>query len=247
MSHLFYEGTVYHKRFIPKKHDFTYPFFLLDINMSDLKSLKNKFFSSKSFGLFTFNAKDHFGSSKDFEENVEQLLKTFDISTPASMRFLTLPRMFNYVFNPISVLVLFNEANKPTEILVEVHNYNGGRIVYPVLLEQTEGTQYKGSVKKDMYVSPFLKRDGVYDFRLDYDNQHLNISITLYEDNEKTLIASLQSKSLVFNSKNSVSIFFRHIFLTFRVVTRTLWQSLKLYIKGLKLNSVTAKDQIRRY
>ncbi|CAA6802283.1 MAG: DUF1365 domain-containing protein [uncultured Sulfurovum sp.] len=239
MSHLFYEGTVYHKRFIPKKHDFTYPFFLLDINVEQLSSLKNRFFS--------FKTKDHFGSSKDFKENAKELIKKFDFPTPSSMRFLTLPRMFNYVFNPISILVLFNTNQKPTQMLVEVHNYNGGRIVYPVVLETRNGTQYKGSVEKDMYVSPFLKRDGRYDFVLNYTHEHLNISITLYEEEHKTLIASLQSKALAYTSKNRSALFFRHLFLTFRVVTRTLWQSLKLYAKGLKFNSVSAQDQIRKY
>jgi len=239
MSHLFYEGTVYHKRFVPKVHDFTYPFFLLDINVEELSSLKS--------GFFSFKAKDHFGSSKDFKENSKELIKKFDFPTPFAMRFLTLPRIFNYVFNPISILVLFNEEEKPTHMFVEVHNYNGGRIVYPVVLETGNGKQYKGSVEKDMYVSPYLKRDGRYDFVLDYNDEHLNISITLYEDEQKTLIASLQSKALTYNSKNSAALFFRHLFLTFRVVTRTLWQSLRLSLKGIKFNSVTPPDQIRRY
>ena len=247
MSHLFYEGSVYHKRFIPKKHEFTYPFFMLDVDMSDFQNLKNRFFSLNGLGLFAFNAKDHFGNSKDFEANIAQLLKTFEIGTPASMRFITLPRMFNYVFNPISALILFDERKIPTQMLVEVHNYNGGRVVYPVTLEASNGGKYRGQVIKDMYVSPFLKRDGIYNFTLSYSDEQLNIGIMLYEDKKKTLIASLQSKSLAFNSKNTLAIFFRHLFLTFRVVTRTLWQSFRLYLKGLKFNSVTAQDQIRRY
>ena len=239
MSHTLYEGEVYHKRFIPKTHEFTYPFFLLDIDMNDFKTLKSKFFS--------FHAKDHFGESDDFVQNIDDILQKFKIKRAASMRFITLPRIFNYVFNPISVLVLFDEDKTPLQMLVEVHNYNGGRVVYPVTLELQGGTKYRGSVLKDMYVSPFLQREGLYKFLVDYTSEHLNISITLYEDGEKTLIAALTTKSQEYSEKNVRSIFFRHLFLTFRVVTRTLWQSLRLYTKGLAFNAVTPQDQIRRY
>jgi len=239
MSHLLYEGEVYHKRFLPKTHEFTYPFFLLDMDMSNFKGLDSKYFS--------FCTKDHFGESENFQQNVDEILEKFKISKPAFMRFMTLPRMFNYVFNPISILVLFDEDKMPLEMLVEVHNYNGGRIVYPVKLKHESKTKYSGNVMKDMYVSPFLKRDGLYKFIVDYTQEHLNISITLYEENEKTLVASLKTKSLEYSQKNVRSIFFRHIFLTFRVVTRTLWQSLRLYTMGLTFNTVTAQDEIKRY
>lgn len=239
MSHLLYEGEVYHKRFSPKIHEFTYPFFLLDMDMQDFSALKSRFFS--------FSSKDHFGESADFKENIKEILKKFEIKTPTSMRFITLPRMFNYVFNPISILVLFDEVQKPTQMLVEVHNYNGGRVVYPVMLAHQGNTKYMGKVAKDMYVSPFLKREGLYEFIIDYTQEHLNISIILYEENEKILLAALKTKALQYTPQNVKKIFFRHLFLTFKVVTRTLFQTLKLYRKGLAFNDVTAPDQIRRY
>ncbi|MBN2816648.1 MAG: DUF1365 domain-containing protein [Campylobacterales bacterium] len=241
MSHLIYEGSVYHKRFTPKEHAFSYPFFLLDIDVEKLSTLKSSF--------FTFKAKDHFGRSEDFRENVDALLEQFSIpkESVASMRFLTLPRMFNFVFNPISILVLFNEENKPTEMLVEVHNYNGGRIVYPVKLTSSNEKTYSGSVFKDMYVSPFLKRDGLYKFVLEYTREELKLSITLFEDNEKKLIARLDTQAHEFSSKSIRTLFFRHLFLTYRVVTRTLYQSFKLYIKGLRFTSPIPQDQLRRF
>ena len=44
-NHNIFEGTIYHKRFLPKKHDFKYNFYLLDIDVFDLKSLENRIFS----------------------------------------------------------------------------------------------------------------------------------------------------------------------------------------------------------
>lgn len=241
MSHLLYEGEIYHKRFIPKVHEFTYPFFLLDLDPTKIASLSSR--------LLRFKPQDHFGQSDNFAQNIEELLEKFEIAPASvkSMRFLTLPRMFNFVFNPISILVLFSEEKTPSQMLVEVHNYNGGRVVYPVKLTHESATKYSGSVFKDMYVSPFLKRDGLYKFVIDYTQEHLNLSITLYEENQKTLIAALKTSAQDYTTQNARAIFFRHLFLTFRVVTRTLWQTLRLRLKGLKFTNPTPQDQIRRY
>ena len=247
MSHMFYEGEVYHKRFSPKVHEFTYPFFLLDIDVTKLEELQNRFFSISKFNIFSFSPKDHFGTSKNFYCNVVSILNEFDMQTTKKIRFLTLPKIFNYVFNPISILILFNEDESPKEMLVEVHNYNGGRVIYPVQLEATSKTRFKGSVAKDMYVSPFLKRDGVYKFTLSIEEESFSIKVLLDEDDEKKLIASFKGSQKEFSAKSVMSLFCKHTFLTFWVVTRTMWQSLKLWIKGIKFTSVTAQDQIRRY
>lgn len=246
MSHQFYDGEVFHKRFVGAEHKFTYGFFMLDIDMSTLDTLKTKFFSYNSWNLFSFFAKDHFGKGESFLLNADELLQKFNLKPTEKMRFLTLPRIANYVFNPISALVLFDE-NKPTQMMVEVHNYNGGRVVYPVKLEQKSQTQYIGEVQKDMYVSPFLKRDGVYKFTFEYSQEKMALGVYLYEDGVKTMMTTFNATAKEFSTKSVLSLFGKHTFLTFWVVTRTLWQSLKLYLKGLKFNGVTPVDEFRRY
>lgn len=246
MSHRFYDGEVFHKRFKKAEHKFTYGFFMLDIDVSSLESLKTRLFSYNSWNLFSFNAKDHFGKGSDFLENIQGLLEKFELTPTTKMRFLTLPRMLNYVFNPISVLVLFEE-DKPTQLMVEVHNYNGGRIVYPVKLEKKSETQYIGEAQKDMYVSPFLKRDGIYKFNFEYSQEKMAIGVYLYEDGVKTMMTTFSASSREFSTKSVLALFVKHSFLTLRVVTRTLWQTFKLHRLGLKFNTVTAVDQTRRY
>lgn len=246
MSHRFYDGEVFHKRFKDAEHKFTYGFFMLDIDVSSLQTLKNKLFAYDALNLFSFKPKDHFGSRENFRENIDELLHKFQLHATPKMRFLTLPRVLNYVFNPISILVLF-DGERATQMMVEVHNYNGGRIVYPVTLEQKSPTQYSGEADKDMYVSPFLKRDGIYKFTLEYTAEKIAITIVLYEDGIKIMMTTFHATAKEFSAKSVLAIFAKHSFLTFKVVTRTLWQSLKLHRLGLKFNSVTPIDQHRRY
>jgi DUF1365 family protein len=211
-----------------------------------LDRLKNRLFALEGFNLFSFKSKDHFGEGDDFMANVDELLKKFDLLPTKQMRFVALPRVANFVFNPISVLILFEE-DKPTYMLAEVHNYNGGRVVYPVKLTSSDGKSYRGEVAKDMYVSPFLQTLGDYRFLLRHEEGSMTLKVDLYKDNKKKLTASFSGKSRPFESKTVAKLFAKHSFLTFWVVTRTLWQSLKLSAKGLKFYSPTPSDQIRRY
>ncbi|CAA6805129.1 MAG: Unknown protein [uncultured Sulfurovum sp.] len=246
MSHLFFEGTVYHKRYSPKKHEFTYPFYLLDIDLTQLSSLKNKLFSCNGLNLFSFKTKDHFGNSNDFMENVQDLLKDFGLNPTQKMHFITLPRVANFVFNPISLLIIFDE-DKPTHLFAEVNNYNGGRIIYPVQLQSKDEKTFEGDAMKTMYVSPFLETKGNYKFFLRYEAEKLFIKIDLMEDDAKKLTASFHGKAKVFQTKSVMSLFAKHSFLTFWVVTRTLWQSFKLWRKGLTFYEPKANDKIRRH
>ena len=245
-KHKFYEGTIYHKRFHPKVHEFKYNFYLLDIDLNYFENLKNSLFSINKLNFLSFKTKDHFGKSDDFLQNVDELLEKFSIKKTKNMRFFTLPRVLNFVFNPISALVVFDDNNQATHLLAEVHNYNNGRVVYPILLEK-KGNSYVGKVKKDMYVSPFFKTDGVYEFQLKYDENKLFLKIDLFEDNEYKLTAIFNSKAKDFNKKSSLNIFLKYMFSTFLVVTRTYIQAIRLFIKGLKIYTPRDQDKERRY
>lgn len=246
MSHCFYEGKIYHKRYTPKEHLFTYPFYFLDIDLAHFETLKNRLFASEKLNLFSFKSKDHFGKSSDFLENVAQLLGSFGLSPTKKMRFLTLPRVANFVFNPISILVHF-EGETPVHLFAEVHNYNGGRVVYHATLRADGKNGYEGEADKTMYVSPFLETKGAYHFCLHYEADRLTLRVDLYEEGEKKLTASFGGKAKPFVASTITKLFLRHSFLTLWVVTRTVWQSLKLWQKGLTWYSPLASDQIRRY
>ncbi len=246
MSHSFFEGKVYHKRYTPTVHEFTYPFYLLDIDLEQLDRLKNRLFSLEGLNLFSFKSKDHFGQSENFMQNVEELLEKFGLTSSENMHFITLPRVVNFVFNPISVLILFDK-DTPTHLFAEVHNYNGGRVVYPVKLEAKDGSGYEGEVMKDMHVSPFLENKGEYRFFFRHEGEQMSLKVDLYEEGEKKLTAAFSGVARPFKSMTVAKLFARHSFLTFGVVTRTLWQTFKLWRKGLTFYSPTPSDQIRRY
>lgn len=248
MSHQFWEGTIRHKRTKPTVHDFSYRFFMVDLDAEQLDSIENnKLFAYDGFNLFAFNTRDHFGRTEDFTRNARMLLSQFDVTPTRHMRFITLPRILGFVFNPISVLLLLDDHDRPQHLLAEVHNYNGGRIVYSTALEAAGNGVYRGEARKDMHVSPFFEREGDYRFALIYDATTFALTVQLRQSDEKMLIATFNGRSLPFRTSVAAGLFMRHSLLTVWVVTRTLWQSLKLWRKGLRWHRASVADQVKRY
>lgn len=221
---------------------------MLDIDIGALERLDNNaLVSYNAFNLFSFQSKDHFGKHDDFRQNVRALLRSFGLEATPHIRFVTLPRMLGFVFNPISLLILCDGNTLPVHLLAEVHNYNGGRTVYNVPLEGDKGGTRMGKAAKEMYVSPFFEREGEYAFALKYDQAGLSLNIRLDESGRSMLNATLNLEAQPYRTAGAMGLFLRHTLLTAWVVTRTLWQSFRLWRKGLQWHSPIGADQIRRY
>jgi len=218
MSHRFYEGEIFHKRYAPKVHQFTYDYFFLDIDVAHIDTLHNGIFSTNGLNLMSFYTKDHFGDTNSFAYNAHALINALGWGKPHELRFITLPRMANFVFNPISMLLLLD--NK---------------------------CRYAGNCPKTMYVSPFMGYEGHYHFTIEYTEKHFGLIVELHVDNRPLLLAHFSGSAKPFTTSSIRSLLCAHTFLTFFVVTRTLWQTLRLKLKGgLTWHSPRTHDQIHK-
>ena len=104
-----YNGTVIHKRYKPKTHFFKYSVFSLLLDLSELELLNDKirFFSFNKFNLISFFEKDHGNRDGTSLVNwVKNYLKKNQIETEnIKIKLLCYPRIFGYVFNPLSVFL----------------------------------------------------------------------------------------------------------------------------------------------
>ena len=162
-----YTGTVIHKRFKPKIHSFNYKVFSLLIDLTELELLEKnlKFFSYNKFNIISFYNKDHGprdGSSlKDW---VIDNLKRNNIETSdIRIKLLCYPRIFGYVFNPLSVFYIYDKNLNLISILYEVKNTFGEQHTY--IFKSDKNTNLIQHVcKKKFHVSPFIEMDCVYFF-----------------------------------------------------------------------------------
>ena len=236
MTSSLYNGTVIHKRFKPKKHFFKYRVFSLLLDLSELNHLdKNiNFFSYNSFNLISFFDKDHGerdGSSL-FEWVKKNLVENHINSNNIKIKLLCYPRIFGYVFNPLSVFFVYDHQENLISILYEVKNTFGEQHTYIFKVDNNNLLQHYCS--KKFHVSPFIEMDCNYFFRILKPAEKISVIIDQYQLDEKILFASQDGRRVDFNSKELLKSYIKHPLMTFKIISAIHFEAFKLWAKGIR-------------
>ena len=229
-----YECTVMHRRILPKKHEFVYRIFLFFLDLDELGELEDSVpvFSSDKPNLYSLRSEDYFQfQSGSIRENLLIYLKSEQFETePASVRLLTLPRLFGYTFNPISIFFCYDSSGEPLVSVVQVGNTFGELKPYLVPLE---AGQFRVRVPKHFYVSPFSDLDLAFDFRLDPPGERLRVLIDDYSGETKTLVSSLTGKHLALTLGNLLLLTAKYPLVTLKIIALIHWEAFRLWLKGI--------------
>ena len=233
-----YTGTVIHKRFKPKLHIFNYKVFsmLIDLSEIDLLHKSLKIFSYNKFNIISFFNKDHGprdGSS--IKEWVIDNLKKNNIDcSDIQIKLLCYPRIFGYVFNPLSVFYIYDKNSDLISILYEVKNTFGEQHTY---IFKTDGNNnlIQHVCKKKFYVSPFIEMDCVYFFRLLKPGDKISIIIDQNDKAGKILFASQDGVKGEISNDNLIKSYLSHPLMTFKIILAIHFEAFKLWSKGIRL------------
>ena len=106
-----YKGQIRHRRFEPKSHAFTYPIFMLYLDLDELAQLiaKKWYCSVSGFNFVRFKRSDFFAPEepdlkKAIIEKVADSVSSELAASIKSVRALMHLRYFNIVFNPFLIL-----------------------------------------------------------------------------------------------------------------------------------------------
>ena len=232
-----YTGKVIHKRFKPKEHYFKYNVFSLLIDLNELEEINKyiKFFSYNKFNIISFYDKDHGdrdGSS--IKLWVKKNLRNIGIMTEdISIKLLCYPRIFGYVFNPLSTYFIYNKHLKLISIFYEVKNTFGEQHTYIFKAQDEKTVQNK--CKKKFYVSPFIEMDCEYHFKTLNPREQLSVVINQNDKDGKLLFASQDGISQDFNNKNLILSYLTHPLMTFKIIGAIHYEAFKLWAKRIKL------------
>ena len=238
-----YIGKVIHKRFKPKEHYFKYNVFSLLIDLNELEEINKeiKFFSYNKFNIISFFEKDHGdrdGSS--IKTWVKKNLKSIGILTEdISIKLLCYPRIFGYVFNPLSTFFIYNKHSELISIFYEVKNTFGEQHTY-IFKAQDEKTNHN-KCKKKFYISPFIEMDCEYHFKTLNPREQLSVVINQNDKDGKLLFASQDGISKDFNNKNLILSYLNHPLMTFKIIGAIHYEAFKLWVKRIKLTSKKIK------
>lgn len=229
-------GKVMHKRLFPRENGFTYRTYYLALPVSALDGLP---IALNRFAPLSFHTRDH--GPKDggaLAPWAQGILKTYGYSgEDLNITLVCMPRIFGYVFNPVSFWLARDASGALRAVICEVNNTFGETHCYlcraPGFAPLTPRDILTG--EKLFHVSPFLEREGHYTFRFNLEGEGFGVWIDFYDAaGRKKLITALMGKCVPMTRHSLRAVFWSHPLITFKTITLIHWQAIKLLAKGIK-------------
>lgn len=250
-----FRAKVMHKRLIPKINQFNYRVYYLVMPISDLdnpqwqQQIPNNLKINR-LGITSFFSKDH--GKKDGSSLklwITDILKQYNLNNNVkNIALIAMPRIFGYVFNPVSFWLCLDGNNNLIAVLSEVNNTFGETHCYLCYHHdfRTINSDDIMVTNKLFHVSPFLERNGEYKFRFTITkNNQIAIYIDYYNENgKKQLLTSLMGKLEPLTKSSLRKAFWQHPLVTFKTIFLIHMQALKLVSKKIKyINKPPQKEQ----
>lgn len=236
MNGAIYSGYVAHNR--PGKHRLRYRVFMLALDLDALpQSLQPlKLASHNRFNALSIYDRDHgAGIDAPLKPQVEAKLREAGIGWDGgSIVLLTMPRVLNYVFNPLSVYFCTRRDGTLAALVHEVSNTFGERHFYVLPPRAESGGAVTQTCEKRFFVSPFLEMDLSYEFHITPPGEDVRVAMIVKRGRETALAASFTGGRQPLTDANLVRAWARDPLMTFKVIAGIHWEALKMWLKGVR-------------
>ncbi len=233
-------GQVMHHRLRPVVNRFAYPVFACLLPLSRIESVGNKLFSINRFNLLSFHFSDHGARDGSHPTQwVRSLLAQHGLSAEGEIWLQCFPRLFGFVFNPVSFWFCHDKPGALRAILVEVNNTFGERHNY--LLAHPDGRPIEeGEIferEKVFHVSPFMAVAGSYRFRFatratdDGTPLWRQARIDHADAGGDLLKTAIAGRTRPLTAGAALQAVVAYPLMTFGVVFRIHWQALRLWLR----------------
>lgn len=226
-SHIFV-GHVYHERFRPIAHKFSYPLSLYSLDVDEIHHLSKtvSWFGYNRFNIASLYDEDYLWGSGSIRQRVEKLLMDTGVEGKVDrIQLVTSLRHFGYAFNPVSFHFCYDAPGDLMAVIAEVNNTFGEK--HPYVLAGADLTYQQ---EKEFHVSPFNNMQGSYVFRFGNVLQELSVRITLRRDGQEIMVAQLTGRKKEFSEGIWADVLLSAPFTKLRIIV----QAARLYL-GKKL------------
>ena len=218
-----WELNIAHRRDYPKNYEFFYRGFALSIPLEpDVRSVW-PLLSLGRFGLLSIRLADYIPQfEQGLAERLYALLKQNGIEVSSlselSAEIVTMPRMFGYVFNPVS-FYLCKCGSNPIAFIAEVRN-TFGNLHHYVMKAPQHPLPWSLKFAKQMYVSPFYDVSGEYTIVLERFGEDLDVTVELRRGTEPAFSARLWGEGKLATRTSILKVLLRTPFYVLLVMFR---------------------------
>ncbi|MBL8493781.1 MAG: DUF1365 domain-containing protein [Rhodocyclaceae bacterium] len=226
-------GSVMHVRHSPATNRFCYPLFFLRLPLSSLGDLRLRLLGVNRRAAMRIEYSDHGPRDGSHPQRwIRTLLQHHGIHADGEIILQTMPRMFGFVFNPVSFWYCHDVEGALRAVLCEVNNTFGERHNY--LVAHGDGSAIGAGdslwARKVFHVSPFFPVSGEYRFRFTRRGAVQAVAIDYFESGRIVLTTRLAGRARPLDDRSLLSALVRFPLMTCAVVLRIHWQALRLAV-----------------
>ncbi|NYF78616.1 DUF1365 domain-containing protein [Granulicella arctica] len=232
-----YVGTLRHRRWLPKKHEFTYPIFLSLLDIDRLPELMqvSRLTSYNKPNILSYREHDHFGDvQQPLRDRLHLDAVRHRVGAPnGPVRLLTHLRYCGYNFNPVSFFYCYGEDGGLHRMVAEVNNTFGETHNYWLGSAQEIHTAASKRYRfaKAFHVSPFMPADHTYDWTFTEPGDTLTVNCMNLEHGALAFDSTLRLERREWNPREIRRAILTYPFMTAKVIAAIHWQAMRLLIK----------------
>ena len=233
MNSAIFEGTVFHRRMLPVRHEFTQRVALplLDLDEIDEVCSHHPLWSSHRANAVHFRRSDFYGPPhQPLAEAVRDLVEQRTGARPeGSVRMLAHLRTWGWLFNPIACYWCWDAGDRAVQVLVADVTSTPWHGRHAYVLEHSGEEQW---FAKELHVSPFLSMDQRYRITASVPEERVTVRIESHTDDGLVLEAGLTGTTHPITRHSLGRLLWRHPVLTTRVSARIYTEAARLALKG---------------
>ena len=239
-----YTGALRHRRFRPVNHDFTYPVFMVMLDVEHIAEMMrvSRLASYNRWNWASFDDRDHFGDAAvPLRERLRQDAAAHGVTLPdGPVYLLTNLRYLGYCFNPVSFFYFYGRSGNLEMMLAEVNNTFGETCNYwltPECEPHPAGPRTAGprryETRKVFHVSPFIGLGHQYTWILTPPGDRLVAHMNLRASEGVFFDATLTLDRRPWSARELRRALVEYPWITARVIAAIYWEALRLRWKGV--------------
>ena len=231
-----YAGEVVHARSRPKPHRLRYRVFSLLLDLDELPALsaRSRLFGYNRAAIFSFWDRDHGdGQPATLRSWVETQLRDAGLALEhPQISVLCYPRLWGYVFNPLTQYFCSDRDGNLRAILHEVCNTHGERHTYVIPVAPGQSATVRQRARKLHFVSPFMPMDCTYQFLIKPPADRVLVRIDESDPDGPLLFATFSGRRRALTDRALFALLFAYPLMTLKVTAAIHFEAIRLLLKG---------------